>query len=75
MKLYAATIRGFKYYFSGDLTPETINASERFCLKLEEDGQSANTTILFEHLINYIGSELGAPVTPVNIEHIFRINY
>ncbi len=75
MKLYTVTIRGYKYYFSGDLTPEVINASEKFCLKLERDGKSVNAAALFERLINYITSELRVPVRPVNVEHIFRINY
>ena len=75
MKLYTVTIRGFKYYFSSDLTPEAISASESFCLKLERDGKSVNAAALFDCLINYIASELGVPVTPVSVEHIFRINY
>ncbi len=75
MKLYTVTIRGFKYYFSGNLTPEAINASESFCIKMEKEGKSVNTAALFDHLINYIASELGIRVTPINVEHIFRINY
>ena len=75
MKLYTVTIRGFKYYFSGDLTPEAINAIESFCLKLEMDSKSANAATLFERLRNYITSEQGLPVTPVKIEHVFRVNY
>jgi hypothetical protein len=75
VKLYTVTIRGFKYYFSCDLTPEGITAIERFCLKLEIDGKSANAATLFERLRNYIASELGLPVTPVKIEHVFRVNY
>lgn len=75
MKLYTVTIRGFKYYFSGNLTPEAITASENYCLKLERISKSVNAATLFDHLTNYIASELGLPVTPVTVEHIFRINY
>lgn len=75
MKLYTVTIRGFKYYFSGDLTPEVIQASEQYCLKLEAGAKSYNTIILFKRLLSYIESDLGISVTQVNVEHIFRINY
>lgn len=75
MKLYTVTIRGFKYYFSANLTPEAINAIKYFCLKLERDSKSVDTAALFDRLISYIASELGLPITPVNVEHIFRINY
>ena len=75
MKLYTVTIRGFKYYFSGNLTPEAITASENFCLKLERNSKTVNTATLFELLIDYIVSELGLSATPVTVEHVFRINY
>ena len=75
MKLYTVTIRGFKYYFSGDLTPDGIIAIENFCLKLGMDGKSANAATLFERLRNYITSELDMPITSVKIEHVFRVNY
>lgn len=75
MKLYTATIRGFKYYFSGDLTFEAIQASEQFCHKLEADSKSTDTATLFTLLLSYIESNLGVSVTQVNIDHIFRINY
>ena len=69
MKLYSVTIRGFKYYFSGDLTSEAVTSIENFCLKLKMNSTSTDKTTLFEH------SELGLTVTPINVEHIFRINY
>lgn len=75
MKLYTVTIRGFKYYFSGNLTPEAIAASENFCLKLERDNKSVNTDKLFDRLIDYIFTELRVPVIPVKVAHVFRINY
>lgn len=75
MRLYTVTIRGFKYYFSGNLTHEAVIAIENFCLKLESNSKSVDTTMLFQYLINYIASELELSATPVNVEHIFRINY
>ena len=57
------------------LALQSIIAIESFCLKLEMDSKSANASTLFERLRNYISSELGEPVTPVKIEHIFRVNY
>lgn len=75
MKLYTVTIRGTKFYFSGDLTSEVIQASEQYCLKLEADAKSYSTIILFKLLLSYIESDLGISVTQVNVEHIFRINY
>lgn len=75
MKLYTVTIRGFKYYFYGDLTIDAINATEKFCRRLEVDGKADNATVSYERLINYIVSELGQSVTPITVEHIFRVNY
>ena len=75
MKLYAVTIRGRKYYFSGDLTPEAIEAIEQFCLNLEMNKNNAHHQILFESVLKYTVSSLGFEIIPINIEHIFRINY
>lgn len=75
MKLYTATIRGRKYYFSGDLTPEAIRASEQFCLNLEMNAPNAHHQTLFECLLKYIELDLEFEVVSINVEHIFRINY
>ncbi len=75
MKLYTVTIRGYKYYFSGNLTCENIQASEQFCLKLEMDAKFTDAATLFTRLLEYIESDLGVAVTQVKIEHIFRVNY
>lgn len=75
MGLYAVTIRGYKYYFSGNLTSEAINAIESFCQNLERNSKSVDAVALFDRLISYISSELGLPISPVNVEHVFRINY
>lgn len=75
MKLYTATIRGNKFYFTGDLTAESTKAVEHYCLHLESDKSNADPKELFMHLLNHIKSDLGVSVTPVNIENIFRINF
>lgn len=75
MKLYTVTIRGSKYYFGANLTLEAINSIENFCLELEKGSKSFDVTTIFGFLENYISSELQLPITPVKIEHIFRINY
>lgn len=75
MKLYTVTIRGFKYYFAGDLLPGAINVIESFCLKLEREGKAVDAVVLFDRLIHYVTLELRLPITPVNVEHIFRINH
>lgn len=75
MKLYTVTIRGRKYYFSGVLTPEAIQASERYCLDLELNNKNTHHATLFEYLLKYIESTLGFAVIPISVEHIFRINY
>ena len=75
MKLYVVTIRGRKYYFSGDLTSEAIQASERYCLDMEVNNTDTNHATLFKHLLKYIDSTLGYAVVPICVDHIFRINY
>lgn len=75
MKLYIITICGFKFYFLGDLTPEAINVCECVCLRLKMDGKADNARALYERLISYMVSELEQAVTPIAIEHIFRVNY
>lgn len=75
MKLYTVTIRGFKYYFGANLTLEAISSIESFCLELEKSSNSVDVTTIFGFLANYISSELQLPITPVKIEHIFRVNY
>lgn len=75
MNLYTATIRGFKYYFSGNLTPDAIQAIEQFCLKLRTVDKSVDANEIFNRLLNYINSNMGLSATSINVEHIFRINY
>lgn len=75
MKLYAITIYGHKFYFTGELRPETTTAVEHFCRQLESDMNETAPQKPFAFLLNYIKSTYNCPVTPINIEHIFRINF
>lgn len=75
MKLYTVTIRGYKYYFYGNLSTEAINSIENVCINLERNSKSDDAVILFEYLVKHITLDLRFPITPVNVEHIFRINY
>lgn len=75
MKLYAVTIRGYKFYFSGDLSDEVVGAIEEFCNKLEKDAKAVDEQTLFTLLLSHIDLDLGVSVTQVNVDHIFRINF
>lgn len=75
MKLYTVTIRGRKYYFSGNLTQKAIQACDLFCLDLELNYKDTPHETLFEYLLKYIESTLGFSVNPIAVDHIFRINY
>ena len=75
MKLYAATIWGHKFYFTGHLTAEATEAIEHFCVQLNPIANKSTPQKLFELLINYIESELNYSVAPVDVEHIFRVNF
>lgn len=75
MRLYIVTICGRKFYFTGDLTAEITEATEHFCIQLEPDMKNSNPQKLFFLLLNHIKTDWDCPVEPVNIEHIFRINF
>ena len=75
MNLYTVTIRGRKYYFSGDLNAEDIKSCELFCLQLESQEKNVHPKILFESFLHYIDSNLKCAVSPINVEHVFRINF
>ena len=75
MKIYTATIYGHKFYFTGNLMTEAIKAVEFFCKQLESDANNTDPQELFTFLLNHIESYWDCSVTPMNIEHIFRINF
>lgn len=75
MKLYIVTIYGHKFYFAGEMTAQITEAAEHFCIQLESNIKNSNPQKLFLLLLKHIQSDWNCPVTPVNIEHIFRINF
>ena len=75
MKLYTATIRGRKYYFTGNLNEEVIKSCDCFCRKLESAKKDVHPNILFEYMLDHINSNYKCDISQVNIDHIFRINY
>ena len=74
MKLYIVTIRGHKFYFTGKLTDDVIKAAESLCIQLGYNGNNFDPQKLFGRLLNHLESACECQVTPVNVEHIFRIN-
>ena len=75
MKLYVVTIYGHKFYFTGQMTAQATGAAEHFCAQLDPDANNSDPQKLFMLLLDHIKSELDCSVVPVDVEHIFRINY
>lgn len=75
MKLYTVTICGCKYYFTGDLTPDDVKSAEKLCAEIKADTTYPDSHHLFMLLINHLNSNTHSTVAPINIEHIFRINF
>lgn len=75
MNLYAVTIYGHKFYFTGELTAEATEAAEHFCAQLECNANDSDPRKLLMLLLRHIESGLASPVVPVGVKHIFRINF
>ena len=75
MKLYTATILGHKFYFAGHLTTKAVKSAEHFCSELDFDANNSDPQKLFTLLLNHFEADSDCSVTPVNVEHIFRINF
>lgn len=75
MKLYTATILGHKFYFTGQLTAEATKAADLFCVQLNAETNNFDPQKLFLLLLNHIETRGNCTVNPINVEHIFRINY
>ena len=73
MKLYKITMSGKKFYFAGYLSPCLYDQIEQFC---RDRVSNTNNTPqkLFELLVQYITTELRQEITPIEVEHIFRVN-
>lgn len=75
MSIFAVTIRGRKYYFACSLSDNDISRVESYCSHLTNNPVSDEINEQFDSLLNYIREELKLPITPVYIEHVFRINF
>ena len=74
MILYAVTISGYKYYFTGDISESSIKMIDKFCDSLNDREIMTNSKCTFAYLYNYIRNDLGCKIEPISIEHVFRIN-
>lgn len=75
MSIFAVTICGRKYYFACNLSENDISRVESYCGHLTNNPISDDINEQFESLLNYIREELKLPITPIRIEHVFRINF
>lgn len=71
MKLYAVTISGHKYYYTGDLSTSDIKMIYEYCDTLNHLADSKDVLSSLQWFIN---NNLRRSFDQVAIEHIFRIN-
>lgn len=75
MELYSVTIRGYKYYFCGNISQSDCMKIDSVCTKFSSDGRSSCTSDeLFHKLICIISSEYKVAIYPIQPKYIFRIN-
>lgn len=77
MKLYTINIRGKKFYFTSNhpLSIETIQAGEQFCKFITMNDESSDAATLYGKFLIHMTVTLRQNITPITIDHIFRINY
>lgn len=71
MKLYAVTISGHKYYYTGDLSTSDIKMIYEYYDTLNHLADSKDVLSSLQWFIN---NNLRRSFDQVAIEHIFRIN-
>lgn len=74
MQLYAVTISGHKYYFTGKLSEFHIKMIDEFCSTFNERETTTNHKRAFSSLNNFIRNDLKCNIEFVDMGHIFRIN-
>lgn len=75
MELYTVTIRGYKYYFCGNISQSDCVKIDSVCVKFSSGGRSSCTPDeLFHKLIRFISSEYEVAISPIQPKYIFRIN-
>ena len=74
MALYAITISGNKYYFTGDLSESTVAIIDEFCRTFTDHDSLLDQKSAHSRLYGFICCDLKCKINPLRIEHIFRIN-
>jgi hypothetical protein len=74
MNIYAVTISGRKYLFSGNLSPSIISYIDDYCDNLSVKKVSSEPLKIYMSLIDSIRHKFGTNIELIEIEHIFRIN-
>ncbi len=74
MKIYAVTISGQKHYFYSELSSTIIHLIDRYCSQVSDDCSTKDAKERLVSFFDFIRNNLGLEITPVEIEHIFRIN-
>lgn len=73
-KLYAVTISGQKYYFLGSIPSHFIAPIDEYCNQASTNSSVKEPKGLQLLVQSFIQRNLQCDITPVVIEHIFRIN-
>lgn len=74
MILYAVTISGQKYYFTGKLSESSISMIDKYCDTINGREITTDHKKAFSRLYNFICNDLESKIEPISIEHVFRIN-
>ncbi len=74
MELYSVTIRGYKYFFCGNLSQNDCSKIDAVCTGLSSDNSSSSADDLFQMLVRRISAEFRTEIYRIQPKHIFRIN-
>lgn len=75
MKFYFATIKGIRFYFDADLTEEECCKIDEICKQITTQYSQEDEETEYRILKEAIEDTTGKTVKPVEIAHIFRINF
>lgn len=75
MKIYSVTIRGHKFYFTGDLPPSIVKEIDLLCGKLSLYPSCIEPAKLFAIFSDSIRLNFGYSITSIGIDHVFRVNF
>ena len=73
MKLYIVTIRGYKYYFKGELSPNDCATIETICNNYSLPNTAMAIDDKFKELLSMIATKIDVPIAQIEPEYIFRI--